>query len=113
MMKNENWGAANTPSENKSIHTGTVNESDFVFDYAEKSVNLQANLTQHLEQNKKVVRFHRCFGCKRNFSIKKISSLLIFCRNCFTTAQDKKKPAQRNFIDRALSECRIFLGLRI
>jgi len=99
--------------QNHSINAGAANESDFVFNYAEKTENLQSNLTEHLMQNKKVVRLHRCFGCKKHFGIKKMSCLLIFCRNCFAAAQGKKQIARRNFVDRALSECRIFLGGRI
>jgi len=115
-MKNTQRKAAsgtnrNGSLQNHSINAGAANESDFVFNYAEKTENLQSNLLAVMKPSQKIIRLHRCFGCKRNFSIKKMSCLLIFCRNCFAAAQDKKQIARRNFIDRALNECRIFLGV--
>ncbi len=81
-----------------------------VFNSIENQQKLQSALLTAMKPAPKVVRLHRCFGCKGNFGIKKMSKCLIFCRGCFAAAQDKKQTARRNFIDRALNDCRIFLG---
>ena len=112
--KIENTAPGGNGIESNHLISLAGNQKAFdISNYAEQPQDLQANLLAVMKPARKIVRLHRCFGCKRNFSIKKMSSLLIFCRNCFAAAQDKKQIARRNFIDRALNECRIFLGVRI
>jgi hypothetical protein len=114
LLPNENTASDTNRSglfENHSINATSANESDFALDYPEKLEILQASLMAPMNRKGRVIRLHRCFGCKRNFGIKKMSILLIFCRGCFALALDKNKVARRNFIDRALNECRIFLGV--
>ena len=100
-------------NQKTNVNAGAINKAFDLFHYAEKTENLQSDLLAVMKPSQKIIRLHRCFGCKRSFSIKKMSLCLIFCRGCFAAAQDKKQTARRNFIDRALNECRIFLGVRI
>ncbi len=100
-------------NQKTNVNAGAINKAFDLFHYAEESQKLQSNLTAVMKPAQKIIRLHRCFGCKKHFGIKRMSCLLIFCRNCFAAAQDKKQTAQSNFIDRALNECRIFLGVRI
>lgn len=113
MTTNEKVGTGATVTDLGNHLIADNNQSDFVVNYDQEFEILQGKLNEHLLRNKKIVRLHRCFGCNRNFSIKKMSNILIFCRGCFATAQDKKQVARRNFIDRALNQCRIYLGGRI
>jgi hypothetical protein len=84
-------------------HSITANDNDFVFNYAENTEILQQNLTEHLSQNKKVVRLHRCLGCGKAKTPAKFSIFYGVCKSCLSEVKSKGKLAQSNFIARAVN----------
>ncbi len=73
------------------------NQRLFAFNYAEKTDELQSNLTAHLKRHKRVIRLFRCFCCEKNCAAQKMSNCLAVCRECYQMAQGKGTIAKSLF----------------
>ncbi|MGI8495142.1 MAG: hypothetical protein ACR2L1_07495 [Pyrinomonadaceae bacterium] len=71
-----------------------------------QSETLAATLNAHLQQNKTVVRLHRCLSCNECYVPSKFSNIWAICKNCVLTVQDKSKIAQSNFVERTANNVR-------
>jgi len=112
MQKEEraNGGLNSKGSKPKTfINAGAINNAFDVCNITEKREELQANLLAVMKPTHKVIRLYRCFGCDKNFALRRMSSCLILCRGCHTSAQDKGKTAQRNFTAKTLNAIHGFL----
>jgi hypothetical protein len=88
----------------------TGNQTTFsVFDYAETQEKLQSDILAVMKSSK-VIRLHRCFGCEKSFSTKKMSNVLVICKGCYSSAmaENKGKIARNNFIEKTLNNFRNF-----
>jgi hypothetical protein len=88
--------------ENHSFDAGGV-KNDFVSNLNEKQEVLQQKLTEHLEQNKKIIRTQICFGCGKPKASEKFSVFYGVCKSCLSEAKAKGKTAQSNFIARTVN----------
>ena len=63
----------------------------------------------------KTVRCYRCFACGRNRALNRMSSVLVFCRECAKQSRELGRRARHNQLDRTLNEVRKFLrgGLEV
>ena len=63
----------------------------------------------------KTVRCFRCFACGRNRALKRMSSALVFCRECVKQSRELGRRARQNQLDRTLNEVRKLLrgGLEV
>jgi hypothetical protein len=80
-----------------------------VFDNTEIRHNLQSNLLSVMKPAKKIVRLFRCFGCRKNFALPKMSGCLVLCRTCHVAMRDKGKTAKNNFTAKTLNSIHGFL----
>jgi len=100
---------------------GSINPFDYfadnqrlsVFDYAEKHEILQSKLEANLTRQTKVIRLYHCFGCEKNYSMRKTSNCLAVCRDCYKLLQGKGRIARKNFIEKILNNFHKFLRRRV
>lgn len=74
---------------------------------------LATALFGQLTKSRKIVRLHRCLSCNGRFAPSKFSAFWGICKVCVTTAQDKSKTAQSNFVERTANNIRKVLGRAI
>lgn len=104
--------AGHIGSKSKTTFTGYEIEAFPYSDYTESLESLQENI-ERMMRPAKIVRCYRCLSCDRSYSASRMSSLLILCRDCCRTAQDKGPIARRNQIDRIKNAVSIFLKRRL
>jgi ribosomal protein L37AE/L43A len=110
MNKQTKAGVGSTGFKSKTFMNASSNQNGFdTSDYAETEAKLQSDLLAVIKSSPKIVRLYRCFGCGRNYSLKKMSSCLIVCRGCRTATQGKGETAKTNFTRKVLNSVQGFL----
>ncbi len=112
MYKSGKGDAGNIASKNPFDYLAH-NQRLFDFNYAEKTDELQSNLTANFRRNKRVIRLYRCFACERNRAANKMSNCLAVCRECYDAAQVKGTIGKNNFVEKTLNNFHKFLRRRI
>ncbi len=67
------------------------------------------NLFEHIKQNRKVIRLHRCFCCNGCFALSKFSVYLGICKKCFAN-RNAGEPARLTFAKQAARNVQKILG---
>lgn len=96
----------------KTDLTGNEMQAFSSNDYNEKLESIQSIL-ERMMRPAKIVRCYRCLGCDRNYSASRMSNLLVICRECSRSLNDKGRIAKINQVERIKNKIGIFLKGRL
>lgn len=84
-------------------------------EYNNQLESVQSTIERMMMSTPRVVRLCRCFSCKRNFPMSRMSGCLAICRDCLRRSRELGQQARHNLVDRIINDLRKYIrgGLEV